>query len=181
MTLRTVLATTMLGLSILACSGESTETQNDLLVSPWKEMNLPAGGSTILTNTSDQLLVAWETYDGGLSALDSSWKSAVEANGYKQVENLSGNGVNAYIYTKDSAMFGLAPLEEDGVVGAYMEDLGKVKDSVVRKGGVRDTVKSRRGGGGTRGGGAAAPGGARGGGGAPGGGAGKAGKAGKAD
>jgi hypothetical protein len=155
MTLRSVIATAVLGLSVLACSGESTttaETQNDKLSSPWKELNLPVGDGEILVNSSEQLLIGWEQFDGGLSALDGSWKSTIESAGYKQVDNLSGDGINAYIFQKDSAMLGLATLEDEGVFGAYMEDLGKVKDSQIKKGGVRDTVRSKRGRGGGAGG-----------------------------
>ena len=80
MKLRTVFAAVTLGITALACTGgEAVDTQNDKLSSPWKEMNLPVGDGEILVNGSDVLLIGWETYDGGLSALDASWTSAVEA------------------------------------------------------------------------------------------------------
>lgn len=177
MKLRTVFAAVTLGITALACTGgEAVDTQNDKLSSPWKEMNLPVGDGEILVNGSDVLLIGWETYDGGLSALDASWTSAVEAAGYKQTENLTANGINAYLYNKGSSNIGLATLEEDGVVGAYMEDLGKVQDSDIKNGRVRDSYKNRRGGGG--GGKKAAPP-SRGGGGKAGKGGGGGGKAGK--
>lgn len=148
MKLPTVIATAALGLSFLACSsgGSSTDTQNDRLLSPWKEMNLPVGDGEILIHSDEQLLVGYETYEGGLSSLDTTWKGAVEAAGYSMDEDVSAGGVNAYIMKKGSMVVGLATLEEDGLVGAYLEDLGKVKDSQIRGGKVRDTVRSRRGG-----------------------------------
>ena len=153
MKLRTVFAAVTLGITALACTGgEAVDTQNDKLSTPWKEMNLPVGSGEILVNGSDVLLIGWQNYSGGLSTLDASWTGAVEAAGYKQTENLSADGINAYIYNKGSSNIGLATLEEDDVLGAYMEDLGKVKDSDIKNGRVRDGYKSRRGGGGGGGG-----------------------------
>lgn len=173
----TALTIAFLGLGILACAGgsdeegttdgttdeakEETKETTDVdakgakLNSPWKEMNLPVGDGEVLVDTSEMLLVGWE--GGSVTSMTQDFKARIIDAGWAVDEELvsgSQGSVNtAIIYKKDSTQIGLATGEEDGIIFAYMEDLGKVSDddSAIRnpdkRSGIGSDARSRRGGG----------------------------------
>jgi len=155
----TALTITFLGIGILACGGGEEATENAVvdekganLNSPWKDMNLPVGAGEVLVDSTSMLLVGWES--GDIDATTKDWNSAVSGAGWDKEEELISGSTGAIhtaiIYKKDSSHVGLATGIEDGIVFAYMEDLGKIADgdsnikNPDRRGRINDDVRSRK-------------------------------------
>lgn len=100
------------------------------LPEPWASMMLPVGDGEIIEASAESALVSYPT--SSLLTLTNTWTGALTNAGYAQVEDVSKPGITALIFRKANNQVGLVTGQEEGVNFAYVEDLGKVKTSMVR-------------------------------------------------
>ena len=147
-----VLVLAAFGLSLLACMGKTSTTpppppdpaapatptapaapaapSASTLPAEWAALSLPIGDGEVVVADDDKLLVAYDT--GSLTTLSDAWVAALNAQGYQQREDVSSPGVTALVFGKGGQLYGLATGQEEGSNFAYMEDLGRVKNSAIR-------------------------------------------------
>lgn len=100
------------------------------LPAPWAAMMLPVGDGTIVEASAEAALVSYPT--DSLLTLTNTWTGALVNAGYAQAQDVSKPGLTALIFRKGTSQVGLATGQEQGLNFAYVEDLGKVKRSMIR-------------------------------------------------